>query len=60
MDRQLSFYASITLFTCKRKQEIDLDECYCVRTGQPIMKLPFTIYSKDAVFSLDNDHVTCS
>ena len=36
------------------------DACYWVRTGQAIVKITITIYSKDAVFSLDNDHVTFS
>ena len=44
----------------KGSRKSTVDACYWVRTGQPIMKLPFTIYSKDAVFSLDNDHVTFS
>ena len=54
----MSYDVSIILVTCKRKQEIDPG---CVLLGghcHPIMKLSFTIYSKDAVFSLDNDHMT--
>ena len=34
----------------KGSTKSSLDVCYWVRVGWPIIKLPFTIYSKDAVF----------
>ena len=37
-----------------------MDVRFWMRTGQPIIKITVTVNSKDAVFSLDNDHVTFS